>query len=175
MTPAIAQYRSVLIIVTFRSLCHVAEELYNSYLLTRSRQDDVRAVSAIEEQAIVTFAKLLGCQNLEFRMTRLLDEIADQVAVTWVLAMDADELRLVWTDMRGRALTIDRRLTVEQTLNINRPSCQEQDHGPDVGPTLSLIFHNHTFFVRCVVVDYPLTLRTNQEKRSGPSNSPTVG
>ena len=137
MTPAIAQYRPVLIIVTFHCLCHVAEELYNSYLLTRSQQDDVPALSAIEEQAIFTFAKLLGCQNLQFRMTRLLDEIADQVAVTWGLAVDADELRLVWTDMRGTALTIDRRLSVEQTLDINRPSwCREQDHGPDVDPTI---------------------------------------
>ena len=139
MAPTIAQYRPVLIIVTFHCLCHVAEELYNSYLLTRSRQDDVPALSAIEEQSIFTFAKLLRCQNLEFRMTRLLDTIADQVAVTWGLAMDTDELRLVWTDMR--ALTIDRRLTAEQTLNINRPSwCREQDHGPDVDPTIFIDF-----------------------------------
>ena len=34
----------------------------------------------------------------------------------WGLAMDADELRLVWADMRGTALTSGRRLTVEQTL-----------------------------------------------------------
>ena len=70
-------------------------------------------------------------------MTRLLDEIADQVAFTWGRTMDADELRLVWTHMRGTAMTIDRRLTVEQTLNINRPSwCREQDHGPDVNPAI---------------------------------------
>ena len=84
MTAAIAQYRPVLIIVTFHCLCHTAEKLYNSYLLTRSRQD-VPALSAIEEQAIFTFAKLLGCQNLDFRMTRLLDEIADQLASLGVL------------------------------------------------------------------------------------------
>ena len=97
----------MLIIVTFHCLCHVAEELYNSSLLTRSRQDEVPALRAIEEQAIFTFAKILGCQSLEYLKTRLLDEIADQVAFAWGLAMDADELRLVWTDMRGTAMTID--------------------------------------------------------------------
>ena len=50
---------------------------------------------------------LCVCVSLEFRMTRLLDEFADQVAFTWGLAMDADELRLVWTNMRGAAMTID--------------------------------------------------------------------
>ena len=60
--------------------------------------------------------------------------------------MDTDELRLVWTDMLGTAMTIDRRLTGEQTLNINRPSwCREQDHGHHVGPTIFTDFHNHTF------------------------------
>ena len=39
--------------------------IYNSYLLTRSRQDDVPALSAIEEQeqAIFTFAKPLILMN----------------------------------------------------------------------------------------------------------------
>ena len=101
MTPTIAKYKRVLITVTFHCLCHVAEEFYNSYHLTRSRQDDVPALSAF------TFAKLLGCQDLEFRKTRLLDKIADQVAITWGLAMDADELRLVWTDMRGTVYSTD--------------------------------------------------------------------
>ena len=69
-------------------------------------------------------------------MTRLLDELADQVAVTWGPAMDTDELRLVWTDTRGTAMTIDRRLSVEQTFYINGPSwCRHQDLGPDVTPT----------------------------------------
>ena len=108
----------------------MAEELNNSDLLTRSRQDDLPALSAIEEQAIFTFEKLLRCQKLEFLMARFLDEISDQVAVMWGVAIDADELRLMWTHMRGAALTIDRRLSAEQTLNINRPSwCREQDHG----------------------------------------------
>ena len=108
---------------------------YNSYLLTHS---------AAEEQAIFTVAKLLGCQQLEFLMARLLDEIADQVAVTWGTAMDSDELLFVWTDMRGTAVTIDRRLFVEQTPNINRPSwCREQDHGPDIDPTILLMSRNH--------------------------------
>ena len=41
--------------------------IYNSYLLTRSRQDDVPALSAIEEQeqAIFTFAKPLILMNFD--------------------------------------------------------------------------------------------------------------
>ena len=62
--------------------------------------------------------------------------------------MDTDELRLVWTDMPGTKLTIDRRFTAEQTLNINRPSswCGEQDHGPDVGPTIFTDFSQPYIF-----------------------------
>ena len=60
--------------------------------------------------------------------------------------MDTDELRLVWTDMLGTAMTIDRRLTGEQTLNINRPSwCREQIMVITSAQPFSLIFHNHTF------------------------------
>ena len=143
MTPNIAQYRPVLIIVTFQCLClcHVDDELCHSYLLTRSPQNDVPALSLYEEQAFFTFAKLLGCHQLEFLMTRLRDELSDQVAVTWGFAIDPNELRLVWTDDRGTALTIDRRLSVQQTLNITRPSwCREQDHGPDLDPTIFTIF-----------------------------------
>lgn len=163
MTPAIAQYRPVLIIVTFHCLCHVAEELCNSYLLNRSRQDEVPTLSFNEEQAIFKFAKLLGCHQLEFLMTRLLDEISDRVAVTWGVAIDPDELRQVWADNRRTALTVDRRLSVEQTLNINRPSwCREQDHGPDLDPTIFTDFSQpyYTFSVWFVFADSQLTLRT---------------
>ena len=74
-------------------------------------------------------------------MTRLLNEITDQATATWGIAMDADELRLVWTDTLGTAMAIDGRLSVEQTLNINRPSwCREQDHGPNVDPAIFINF-----------------------------------
>ena len=132
MTPNIAQCRPVLIIVTFQCLCHVAEELCNSYLLTRSRQDDVPALSFHERQDIFHF-----CKQVELLMTRLLGELSGQVAVTWGVAIDPDELRLVWTDDRGTAFTIDGRLSVQQPLKINRPSwCREQDHGLDLDPTI---------------------------------------
>ena len=88
MTPTIAQYRPVLIIVIFHCLRHVAEELCNSFLLTRSRQDDVPALSFNEEQAIFTFTKLLGCHQLGFLMTRVIAELAGQVAVTWGVAIE---------------------------------------------------------------------------------------
>ena len=63
MTPAIAQYRPALIIVTFHGLCHVAEEAYNSFQLSRPRQEDVPALSASEEQAIFTLANYLDVSN----------------------------------------------------------------------------------------------------------------
>ena len=65
MNPAIAQYCPVLVIVTFHCLCHVVEELCNSYLLTCSRQDDVPAPSFNGEQAIFTFAKPLILMNFD--------------------------------------------------------------------------------------------------------------
>ena len=99
-------------------------------------------------------------------MTRLLNEITDQATATWGIAMDADELRLVWTDTLGTAMAIDGRLSVEQTLNINRPSwCREQDHGPNVDQPFSLISHNHTFYVWSVAVDNQLIRRTNRKKK----------
>ena len=71
-------------------------------------------------------------------MTRILNEITGQVTATCGLAMDADELRLVWANARGAAMTIDRRLSVEQFFkNITPPSwCRKQNHGPNVGPTI---------------------------------------
>ena len=59
----------MLIIVTFHCLRHVAEELYDSFLLSLSRQDDVPALRAIEEQALFTYAKLLGCHSLDYLAT----------------------------------------------------------------------------------------------------------
>ena len=163
MNPAIAQYCPVLVIVTFHCLCHVVEELCNSYLLTCSRQDDVPAPSFNGEQAIFTFAKLLGCHQLDFLMTRLPNEISDPVAVTWGVAIDPDELRLVWTDTRCTALTIERRLPVEQTLNIKRPSwCREQDHGSDLDPTIFTDF-SQPYILRMVCRRrLPIESRTNQ-------------
>ena len=126
-----------------------------------------RTSSSCHQQAIFTCAKLLGCQSLEYLVTRLLNEITDQATATWGIAMDADELRLVWTDTLGTAMAIDGRLSVEQTLNINRPSwCREQDHGPNVDQPFSLISHNHTFYVWSVAVDNQLIRRTNRKKRS---------
>ena len=82
-----------------------------------------------------------------------------------VVAMDADELRLVWTHMRGTAMTIDRRLTVEQTLNINRPSwCREHDHGPDVNPAIFTDFSQpYILTYGFSIVDCSLTPRINQK------------
>ena len=74
LTPTIAQYRSVLIIVTFHCLRHVAEEISHSFELSRSRQDHVPALTFNEEQAIVTYAKILGAQQLGLLMTRVFDE-----------------------------------------------------------------------------------------------------
>ena len=80
------------------------------------------------QQATFTYA-LLGCHHLDFLMTRSLNEITDQVTETLGLAMDANDFRLVWANTRGAATTVDRRLSVEEFLNTNRPSwCREQDH-----------------------------------------------
>ena len=75
MTPTIAQLRPALIIVPFHCARYVAEELCNSYLMTRSRQDDVPALSFKEEQAIFTYAKLLDSHSLGIFMDRIIEEI----------------------------------------------------------------------------------------------------
>ena len=88
-------------------------------------------------------------------MTRLLDEIADQVAFTWGLAMHADELRLVWTNMRGTA-----RPLIDAFLS-NKLQTLTALLGAEIMALMliqpfSRIFHNRTLFVWFVVVDCPL-------------------
>lgn len=45
------------------------------------------ALSLNEEQAIFTFSKLLGGYQLGFLMTRVIEELSAQIAVTWGITM----------------------------------------------------------------------------------------
>ena len=143
-------YRPVLIFVTVHCLCHVAEAVYESFALSLSGQDDVPALRVAEEQAIFTYAKLLGSHSLTFLTTSIINEITDQVIPTWGLTIDGNELRLVWTNTGGAGTTVDRRLSVLQFLNIHFPSwCREQYHGPNVDPTVFTNF-SQTCILRMV-------------------------
>ena len=100
-------------------------------------------------------------------MTRILNEITGQVTATCGLAMDADELRLVWANARGAAMTIDRRLSVEQFLKTSPPrlGVGNKIMARMSAQPFSLISHNHTFYVWSVDVDYHLIHLTNQGKK----------
>ena len=112
------------------------EELCNSLVVNQLRQNHVPDLHFNEEQSIFTYAKLLARDKLQMLIESLIEEVSDQMTVTWGITIDPEELRLVWYNPAGRSFIVNR-LMVQVALDCARTSgCQEQDHGPNVTPTI---------------------------------------
>lgn len=116
--------------VQFHHLCEVEEQLYNSSLMSVSRQADIPALTASEEQAVFTYTKFLARHQVEFVFNSLITELLFQIQMAWGVTIQPDDVCLVWQDRHGCVMNVHKEQSVLEALDMHRPhSHSEQDRG----------------------------------------------
>ena len=120
------RWRPVLLMVQFHHLCEMEEDLYNASFMSASRQTDIPALTACEQQAVFTYTKFLARHQLEFPFRSLIEELS---------LPNPDDLGRCSPDRDGCIMTVPKDQTVLEASDMHRPHWhREQDLGSRLLP-----------------------------------------
>ena len=116
--------------VQFHHLYEVEEQLYNTPLMSASRQTESLLSRLVRNRPSSHTPNSWHAINFQFTFSSLIEELLFQIQMTWFVTLQSDDVRLAWPDKHGCVMTVPKEQTVLEALDLHRPHWhREQDSG----------------------------------------------